>query len=171
MKRGYVALHQGPGHAHALRGPGALLRSECLAPRAAVHTIVAITEVELCALHADAFRAFALARPAVTLQLLATELHQRDLDASFRAGPAVARLCRFLLAWLRGGGGAYPLPFTQEMLARLIDLRPETLSRVLKLLRKDGLIDTTGLFVRDASRLAELAAAVPLGAKAVIPRT
>jgi CRP-like cAMP-binding protein len=168
VKRGYVALHARRGTLQALRGPGALLGVECLSPRAHAHTITALTPVELCTLAADDFRAFALAKSAVTMSLLSQELRNRDLDETFRSGAAAARLARFLLARLEQGGGSYPVPFTQETLARLLDLRPETLSRVLKRMRDDGAIGER-LFVRDPAALVALSRGTPQ--RAIIPRT
>lgn len=155
VKRGYVTLEQ--GSRTALRGPGALLGVECLVPRPRASTVVAVTDVEICTLSAPELRVFALVRPGALLQLLSAELAQRELDASFCSGSAEARLCRFLAERRQSGGGEHPLPFTQETLARLLDLRPETLSRVLKELRKKGVISAEGLFVKDASLLRTLA--------------
>lgn len=155
VKRGYVMLEQA-GRA-ALRGPGALLGAECLVPRVRASTVVTVTDVEVCLLSATELRLFSLVRPGAFLSLLSAELEQRELDATYSSGPAPVRLCRFLQKRLESGGGEHPLPFTQETLARLLDLRPETLSRVIKELRKDGVLSAQGLFVAAPAALRAIA--------------
>lgn len=155
VKRGYVTLEQ--SGRTVLRGPGSLLGVECLVPRPRASTVVAVTDVEVCTLSAPELRVFSLVRPGALLGLLSTELEERELDASYSSGSASVRLCRFLLVRARRGGGEHPLPFRQETLARLLDLRPETLSRVLSELRRQGVVADDGLFVADVARLRAIA--------------
>ena len=168
VKRGYLALHRGPGTPVALRSPGAMVGIECLGPRASVHTATAITDVEVCSLGAADFRSLATRAPSAVLGLLTVELGRRDRDESFRTGPADARVARLLLERLRRGGAAHPLPFNQRTFARVLALRPETLSRVLTRLRSTGVIGDGG-FVIDAVALADLAEG--RDGTSVIPRT
>lgn len=82
--------------------------------------------------------------------LASAENWRRDrLVLAGRAGP---RLARVLLAWNRDG--ATPPP--QRVLARVLGMRAETLSRAAADLRKQGALGV-GLTIGDASRLRRIA--------------
>lgn len=158
VKQGYVMLRRRNGDGEILRAPGALVGFELLDARAVPFTTAALTDVEICELGAREFKAFAGAHPLALLGPLAAELALRDEEAGYQSGPAASRIVRFLLARLERGGGAFPLPLTQDQLARLLALRAETLSRVLKRLRNVGaLTPGPGIFVADEQLLASLA--------------
>lgn len=172
IRRGYVALTRGPGEAQSLRGPGSILGLECLVPKAATHTITTLTDTALCLLPRDAFFKLSAARPATMNALLVAEISQRDVEAGFRSGSSQTRIARFLLERLRGGGGAYPLPYSTSTLAGVLGLRPERLRRVLGRLRREGVLHAgDGLGVRDAQALADYAMGRRASDLAIIPRT
>ena len=160
IKRGYAVLSSGAGQRHLLRGPGTLVGWESLTngPDAATHTLTTLTDCETCVVEPDVFRVFVTTRAAQVLPLLVTELESRDGEARYASGPARVRVARFLLARLRRGGAAYPVELQNKSLARVLALRPETLSRVLTQMRARGIVTTgAGLFVKDAVGLTELA--------------
>jgi CRP-like cAMP-binding protein len=160
IKRGYAVLSSGTGQRHLLRGPGTLVGWETLTegPGPATHTLTTLTDCETCMLDPDAFRAFVATRAAQVLPLLVAELESRDGEARYASGPARVRVARFLLARLRRGGAAYPVELQNKSLARVLALRPETLSRVLTQLRARGILTLgAGLFVKDVVGLAEIA--------------
>lgn len=159
IKRGYGVLSAGPGQPHALRAPRSIVGWESLTSTPATHTLTTLTETETCTLDADRFRAFAKTRAAAILLLLVDELAQRDCEARYTRGTARQRLARFLVARLQRGGAAYPLELEYQSLARVLGLRPETLSRVLRDLRTRGIVARgRGLFVKDVAALEQIAA-------------
>ena len=158
IARGYAVLTAGEGHRHLLRTPGSVVGWESLARQPATHTLMTLTDCELCATDPETFRTFVAARPALILPLLVAELASRDREARYVSGPALVRVARFLLARLQRGGAAFPLELQNKSVARVLALRPETFSRALAQLRAKGIVaEGAGVFVRDATALAELA--------------
>lgn len=158
IARGYAVLTAGEGHRHLLRSPGSVVGWESLSRQPATHTLMTLTECEICATEPEAFRSFVAARPALVLPLLLAELASRDREARYVSGPALVRVARFLLARLQRGGAAFPLELQNKSVARVLALRAETFSRVLAQLRERGIVaEGAGLFVKDATGLAEIA--------------
>lgn len=102
------------------------------------------------------------ANPRFARQVLAglsARLHRliNDVEA-FSTRNAAQRLVGYLLN-LCGGGSSAELPTSKHVIASLLNLTPETLSRILHALTVDGLIEVDGrrIVIRDAGRLREYA--------------
>lgn len=145
----------------SLRGPGNLLGLELLRGRPADADVWALSELTACYLGAEDFRAWVGDRSSplgAVLDFALDESARRREERLALSGHAVARVARFLLERRRVERGGRPLHVEQQVLARMLGMRPETLSRVLHRLRAAGIIaDGRGLEVRDARKLAELA--------------
>ena len=137
----------------AILGPGAVV-GELSAldggPRSA--TVSAMEPVEALLLSAREFRAFLLANPQVMLALLQTVVGRlRDADrkrVEHSAHSASRRIARRLLEMvtLQGGQEACPAPvtlrLTQRELGAWADTSREAVTRVLRLLRAQGAVQT-----------------------------
>ena len=119
-----------------LRGPGALLCAEALRGARSDETVSALTGLSLCALAPEA----ATGAPARALLALVVDalLEERRAER-WREGRALERVARFV-AWCGGRRGPEALPLRQGQVARLLGLRPETLSRCLAQLARQGLL-------------------------------
>jgi CRP/FNR family transcriptional regulator, cyclic AMP receptor protein len=94
----------------------------------------------------------------VVLDLLLTEARQQRDEVNWRQGDCLARVARFALAHARFLADR-PNAVRKQVVARLLGMRPETLSRCLTRLEADGMIDASrGVRVLDAARLATVAA-------------
>lgn len=143
----------------ALRGPGNLIGLEALGGRQATHGAWALSPLECCVLGEDELAAW-LGERAVPLGAM-LELALDEADSARReriamTGRASTRVARFLDAWHRERSGI-PLELEQQVLARMLGMRPETLSRTLSRLRHEGVLASIGLRVLDAARLGALA--------------
>lgn len=90
---------------------------------------------------------------------LSSRLHQLISDVeAYSTRTAAQRLVGYLLN-LCGNGSSAVLPTSKHVVASLLNLKPETLSRILHSLTLDGLIEVDGrrIVIRDASRLREYA--------------
>ncbi|MBS2031543.1 MAG: Crp/Fnr family transcriptional regulator [Deltaproteobacteria bacterium] len=156
MAQGDVDAASGP---LAVRGPRALLGLEALRGKPATQGAVALTPVKVCHLPASGLKAW-LAAPGSSralVELLIDELQRLGDEGAWRRGPCLGRLARFCLAQRDAGAdGAVPLP--KATVARVLDMRAETLSRCLSALAERGLIDRTSPHaIRDVAGLASLA--------------
>jgi CRP/FNR family transcriptional regulator, cyclic AMP receptor protein len=164
VRRGQVVLgsisESGSDQSSAVRGPDTLLAFEALLGEPVPYRITALTDVVLCVIEASAFRDWVgtLSSPmGAVLELALSEAHSRAAERHALEGTAVRRVSRFLLDRHRkNGNGAGMIP--QHVLARVLGMRPETLSRALATLRKSGAIAPgRGVRVADSSRLEKLA--------------
>ncbi len=162
VRSGVVVLSavdaEGEERVCCLRGPGAVLNAGALTGRSAAFRAEALTPVEVCLLP-----------------------RERLEDAVRQEGPAGLRLAHLLLSegrsWALGSLGGSGRKATsrvaalllelddlgvdsrgvqRRLLARVLAIRPETLSRSLRSLREAGAIDSVGAVV-DSSRLRRLA--------------
>jgi CRP/FNR family cyclic AMP-dependent transcriptional regulator len=127
----------------ALRGPGAMIGLEALTRRPAGYEAWALSEVTLCRLSSESFRAWVgdLQTPAGAVAALAIEEGERRRGERVAlAGQARQRVARFLVERLRLEGDNHPLPVEQQVLARMLGMKPETMSRALARLRDAGAI-------------------------------
>jgi CRP-like cAMP-binding protein len=142
----------------ALRGPGSLIGSEAIRGAPVDYEAWTLTDASLCALGADAFDAWlgAARSPGRAIAELVLDELIRDREERIAlTGSAVARVARFLVEDLRRRGGA--LDVEQKVLARMLGMRPETLSRALARLRDVGaLAEGRRIRVLDAHRLEQL---------------
>lgn len=109
----------------------------------------ALTEVELCSFrHAD-LHTLVEQYPTVTVRMLKT-LTERLILAERRLSdltlaPVSTRLARYLLEVSAGGSQAqFRLPLAKKDVASLLGMSPATLSRQLRMLEEQGLIEVSG---------------------------
>src|SRR5919205_2667647 len=93
----------------------------------------------------------------VVLDLLLSEGRLQRDEVNYRQGDCLSRVARFALAHAQFLAER-PNAVRKQVVARLLGMRPETLSRCLTRLEKDGVIDATrGVRVLDPRRLAAIA--------------
>lgn len=148
IREGLVSLstlnRDGTEQGFALRGPRALLFAECLKGEPAMFEVRTLTEGRFCALERSQAWGWlgpegSPARTVLGLVLDSFLDHQRDLNRN--SGDCLARVARFALEFARmAGNGRSPLG-QKQLVARLLGMRPETLSRCLRILQDDGLIE------------------------------
>ncbi len=91
------------------------------------------------------------------LDLLLSEGRMQRDEVNYRQGDCLSRVARFALAHARFLADR-PNAVRKQMVARLLGMRPETLSRCLTRLERDGVVDASrGVRVLDARRLATIA--------------
>jgi CRP-like cAMP-binding protein len=136
-----------------LRGRGSMIGLEALRGEPADYEAWTLEPSQLCHLSAEGLRAWVgdTASPArALLDVMLSELQRSREERVVLARGALERVARFLA---RTAGA--PLGFEQQLLARLLRMRPETLSRALKRLRQAGAIapGRGAVRVADASKL------------------
>ena len=143
-----------------LRPRGSVIGLEALRGEPAPYEAWTLTPARLCHLSPGGVREWVDAVPQATrafLELALAELTRAREERVALAGNVVSRVARFLEAHLRAHGGE--LALEQRVLARLLRMRSETLSRALAKLRSAGaLAPGRRVLVRDPKRLAALAA-------------
>jgi CRP-like cAMP-binding protein len=164
VKEGFVSMSsvspRGSEVALTLRGPTSLLCTEALQGDPSPHEVRAISRVKLCGIGGEALSQWvgpdkSPARAILEL-LLAEGKLQRD-EVNYRQGDCLSRLARFALAHARFLADR-PNAVRKQVVARLLGMRPETLSRCLTRLERDGVLDASrGVRVLDARRLAAIA--------------
>jgi CRP-like cAMP-binding protein len=163
LKRGIVIVSSlsaaGQETSCALRGPGALIGAETLLVRGAAHETWALEDIVACRIPAADFASWLGTDETPTravLMLMLTErarLHDERIAVS---GTAAARLARFLVAHRRLRGPYASIGMEKRLLARVLGIRAETLSRALATLRSAGaLSDGADIIVRDEEILAQ----------------
>jgi CRP-like cAMP-binding protein len=162
LRRGHAVLSgstRGSGASFpAVRGPNSLLGLESIASEAVPYTARALTDVAVCTMDADSFRASLGPLESVlgtTLLFALGESAKRAADRLAVEGTALQRVARFVLQ-TASSGEADAVP--QRVLARVLGMRAETLSRVLAELRHSGaLCAGRKIQIRDPERLRALA--------------
>jgi len=164
VKEGFVSLsavsHRGSEMLLMLRGPASLLCTDALNAGPSPYEVRAVTRVKLCGIAGDQMCSWvgpekSPARAVLDL-LLSEGKFQRD-EVNYRQGDCLSRVARFALAHARFLADS-PNAVRKQMVARLLGMRPETLSRCLTRLERDGVLDASrGMRVLDARRLASLA--------------
>ena len=130
----------------AMRGPRAMLGFEALANTPAECEVRALTEVDVCRATPDAVRLLRLgaAGAKVLLDLALTEVCEQRLDIGLRTGRVENRVARFALRFEQLVGRADSTkPLSKALVAALIGIRPETLSRVLTRFHARGLLEVS----------------------------
>jgi CRP/FNR family transcriptional regulator, cyclic AMP receptor protein len=164
IKEGFVSLSsvspRGSEMLLTLRGPTSLLCTEALLGDPSPYEVRALSRVKMCGIAGDQMGAWvgpdrSPARAVLDL-LLSEGKMQRD-EVNYRQGDCLSRVARFALAHARFLADR-PNAVRKQMVARLLGMRPETLSRCLTRLERDGVVDASrGVRVLDARRLAAIA--------------
>jgi len=164
VKEGFVSLSsvspRGSELLLSLRGPSSLLCTEALQDEASSYEVRALSRVKVCGISGDAMTQWIgpeKSAARVVLGLLLGESRQQRDEVNWRQGDCLSRVARFALAHARFLADR-PNAVRKQVVARLLGMRPETLSRCLTRLEKDGVVDASrGVRVLDQRRLAALA--------------
>jgi CRP/FNR family transcriptional regulator, cyclic AMP receptor protein len=164
VKEGFVALSavspRGAEILLTLRGPTSLLCTEALQGEASPFDVRALSRVKLCGIGGDTLSQWVgpeKSAARVVLDLLLTESRQQRDEVNWRQGDCLARVARFALAHARFLDDR-PNAVRKQVVARLLGMRPETLSRCLTRLEQEGVVDASrGVKVVDQRRLAAIA--------------
>ncbi len=164
VKEGFASLSavspRGAELVLALRGPTSLLCTEAMQGDPSPFEVRALSRIKLCGIAGDAMTQWigpdkSPARAVLDL-ILAESRMQRD-EVSWRHGDCLSRVARFTLAHARFLADR-PNAVRKQVVARLLGMRPETLSRCLTRLERDGVLDASrGVRVLDSRRLAAIA--------------
>ena len=164
VKEGFASLSavspRGSELVLTLRGPASLLCTEALRGEPSPYEVRALSRIKLCGIGGDAMNQWvgpehSPARAVLELILSEAKL-QRD-EVGYRQGECLARVARFALAHARFLADR-PNAVRKQVVARLLGMRPETLSRCLTRLERDGVVDASrGVRVLDSRRLAAIA--------------
>jgi CRP-like cAMP-binding protein len=164
IKEGFVALSavspRGSELLLSLRGPSSLLCTEAMQSEPSPFEVRALSRVKICGITGDALSQWVgpeRSAARVVLDLMLTESRQQRDEVNWRQGDCLSRVARFALAHARFLADR-PNAVRKQVVARLLGMRPETLSRCLTRLEKDGVVDASrGVRVLDQRRLAALA--------------
>jgi len=145
----------------SLRGPGSLIGLEAVRDEASVYQAWTLSDATVCGLASERFRHWTGPRNnplGVVLDYALDELAERGEERIALAGRTVERVARFLVARRRMEKRDRALRVQHQLLARMLGMRAETLSRALGKLREAGAI-AEGIDVRiaDYRRLVEMA--------------
>jgi CRP-like cAMP-binding protein len=164
IKEGFVSLSavspRGSEMLLTLRGTASLVCTEAMRQEPSTFEVRALTRIKLCGIAGDEMCCWigpekSPARAVLELLLGEGKL-QRD-EVNYRQGDCLSRVARFALAHARFLADR-PNAVRKQVVARLLGMRPETLSRCLTRLERDGVVDASrGVRVLDAHRLATIA--------------
>ena len=147
----------------AVRGPGSMLGLESLAGATFPFELWTLSPVVLCKLAADAFQdwlGWRNLRADTVLGCAVDELAQRASDRQALSGNAPARVARFLERMVpQPEGDEQRLRIPARVIARVLSMRAETLSRALSQLRAAGALEAgRAIVVADREQLGRFAA-------------
>ena len=149
VKAGLISLsassESGAELSLVLRGPSSLLCTEALRGQASPYEVRAISRARLCGLSGEEMKRWIgpLRSPAqAILDLLLEENRSRNVEDNFREGSCLQRVARFALAY-SSFLDQRPDAVRKQVLARMLGMRPETLSRCLTRLERCGAIDAS----------------------------
>jgi len=170
VKSGAVALTatdaEGGHWWNGVRGPRSLLGVEALQGKPARARAEVVTDAALCTADPSSLRLqmvtpsgpAPLELSAALVPLLLEELDRRSEETQGRSGTALSRVARFILDHSDVVASGQRGPFSKRHVASMLGIRPETMSRCLAALTRDGLI-TVGrsITVDDRDRLEAVA--------------
>ena len=164
VKEGFVSLSavspRGSEVLLTLRGPASLLCTESLHGDPSPYEVRALSRVKLCGIAGDQMSSWVgpdRSPARAVLDLLLTEGKLQRDEVNYRQGDCLSRVARFALAHARFLADR-PNAVRKQVVARLLGMRPETLSRCLTRLERDGVVDASrGVRVLDPRRLAAIA--------------
>jgi CRP/FNR family transcriptional regulator, cyclic AMP receptor protein len=164
VKEGFVALSavspKGSELLLTLRGPSSLLCTEAIQEEPSPYEVRALSRVKLCGIASEALSQWIgpeKSAARVVLDLLLNEGRMQRDEVNWRQGDCLSRVARFALAHARFLADR-PNAVRKQVVARLLGMRPETLSRCLTRLERDGVVDASrGVRVLDQRRLAAIA--------------
>jgi CRP/FNR family transcriptional regulator, cyclic AMP receptor protein len=128
-----------------VRGPGSLLCMEAIRGQASPCEVRALSRVRLCSLTAEEMRRWigpARSPAQAVLGLLLEESQAQRAEVDYREGSCLLRVARFALAHA-AFLAERPDAVRKQVLARMLGMRPETLSRCLTRLERAGAIDAS----------------------------
>ncbi len=164
VKEGFVSLSavspRGSEVLLTLRGPASLLCTESLHGDPSPYEVRALSRVKLCGIAGEQMSSWIgpdKSPARAILDLLLTEGRLQRDEVNYRQGDCLSRVARFALAHARFLADR-PNAVRKQVVARLLGMRPETLSRCLTRLERDGVVDASrGVRVLDPRRLAAIA--------------
>jgi len=168
VQRGTVALFrtvaedEGLGHARTLRHVGSILGDETLVEPYYQDSAQTESEVVLCIAEREAFLAWIGDRDTPGVRVLEVVLRARDVGpvhSISTAGSAVQRVALWLLRQIERNRS---IDLPRHVIADLLGMRSETLSRALSALGREGAVIATRstLQVVDRERLESICATV-----------
>lgn len=147
IRRGQVALStrtaRGREVSCAVRWPGAMLGLEGVLGRPVPYEAHALTDVVLCSIEVPQFRAWLGpldSSMGILFQHAVDESVRRENERTAVEGTAVKRVARFLVETVEQGSDHERPAIPQAVLARVLGMRAETLSRALHALRETGVL-------------------------------
>lgn len=172
IQKGTVALTAKDGSGaswwNGVRGPRSLLGLEAIQGRPARAKAVVVIDSEICSADPVALKVQVEAGAgggkselaAALVPLLLEELDRRSEEMQGRSGSALARVARFILEHSEMVSGGQRGPFSKRHVASMLGIRPETMSRCLAALSRDGVITADrNVTVTDRARLEAIASA------------
>jgi CRP/FNR family transcriptional regulator, cyclic AMP receptor protein len=164
VKEGFASLSavspRGSEVQLTLRGPASLLCTEAIQNDPSPYEVKALSRVKLCGIAGEQMSSWIGPErsPArAVLDLLLTEGRLQRDEVNYRRGDCLSRVARFALDHARFLADR-PNAVRKQVVARLLGMRAETLSRCLTRLERDGVVDASrGVRVLDARRLASIA--------------
>lgn len=126
-----------------IRGREYVIGFESALGQPAQSSAFALSNLLICTLDGAEFRSWlgSLTTPlGAMLSLALVELSRSGLDLKHFSGTASQRLGRFLQERIDAGAGPEPLDVPRVVLARMLGMRPETLSRAIGDLARGGVL-------------------------------
>jgi CRP-like cAMP-binding protein len=145
LRRGQVVLSttssSGTEASCAVRGPNTLLGLEAVLDRPMPYQVWALTDVAICVLEIGQFKSWLgdMSSPlGAALGYSLEEAARRVGERQALEGTALKRVARFLMQHVENGANGESLDTPHRLLAGMLGMRPETLSRALAELRDLG---------------------------------
>jgi len=138
-----------------VRGPGSFVGWDAIEGQPSACRAVTLLPSELCVVQSKHFRSWLgpASGPMGALFALARgEIAAAREDVQMVHGTATERVARFLLD-RRNGRAVVGAPASLQLLARVLGMRPETLSRAVADLRRAGALAPRSLAIVDENRL------------------